>query len=243
MGQRTEIRRVFADVDALNRGAAEELCTRCTGAVERQGKCSLVLSGGNTPQGLYQLLAREYRERVPWKNMDIYWGDERYVPHNDPKSNYRRAREILLDQVPIEPTRIHPIPTSSPDPEEAARSYESLLRQKFTGGRATFDIVLLGVGTDGHVASLFPGSTALQERERWVVVTSAPAPPVTRISLTFPALNAASEILLLVSGVEKSAILLELERANKGTGSPLPVSKLSPAGPLLFFVDRQAAGA
>ena len=161
--------RVCADLADLSRRAAEAAVGTINDAVRTAGTCSIVLSGGSTPRTLYSLLASEFRAQIPWAHVQVFWGDERYVPPEDARSNYRMAKETLLDHVPCPPANIHPMPTHFPSAEMAARDYELTLRSHFVGEWPHFDLVLLGIGDDGHTASLFPGSLALAERTRWVV--------------------------------------------------------------------------
>ena len=168
--------------------------------LETQEWVALVLSGGSTPRPVYARLAQ--MPDIAWPRVHLFWGDERYVPHDDPRSNYRMAREVLIRHVPIPPENVHPMPTHMRDPEEAARAYEATLRAFYPGQWPTFDLVLLGLGADCHTASLFPHSPALQERERWVV--AAPGVEVERLTLTFPAINHARTIYFLVRGEGKA---------------------------------------
>ena len=169
--------RVCADLGDLSRRAAEAAVGTINDAVRTAGTCSIVLSGGATPRTLYRLLASEFRAQIPWAQVQVFWGDERYVPPEDPRSNYRMATETLLDHVPCPPKNIHPMPTHFQNADVAARDYERTLRTHFVDEWPHFDLVLLGVGDDGHTASLFPGSLALAERTRWVVAAQAPVEP------------------------------------------------------------------
>ncbi len=192
---------------------ADGLSEYLRGRLHKQPTCSLVLSGGRTPEPLYLLLAtRRYRNALDWSRVHLFWGDERYVPHDDPQSNYYLAYETWLRRVNLPEENIHPMPTHYADPDEAARAYERELRRYF-GAEAShpmFDLVLLGVGDDGHIASLFPQSPTLDETERWVVPSLAPTEPRQRLTLTLPALNAARSIWFLVSGERKRAAIEQL---------------------------------
>ncbi|MFN4033885.1 MAG: 6-phosphogluconolactonase [Fimbriimonadales bacterium] len=192
---------------------ADGLTEYLRGRLHKQPTCSLLLSGGKTPEPLYLLLAaRRYRNALDWSRVHLFWGDERYVPHDDPQSNYYFAYETWLRKANLPEANIHPMPTHYADPDEAARAYESELRRYF-GAEATlpmFDLVLLGVGDDGHIASLFPNSTALEETERWVVPSLAPTEPRQRLTVTLPALNAARPVWFLVSGERKRAVIEQL---------------------------------
>ena len=178
--------RVYANFAELSRRAAEAVAHTINDAVQTVGTCSIVLAGGNTPRALYRLLASEFRSQVPWGNVQLFWGDERYVPPEDFRSNYRSAKEALLDHVPCPAANIHPMPTHFPSADAAARDYERTLRNHFVEEWPRFDIVLLGLGDDGHTASLFPGALALAERTRWVVAAQAPVEPHVRLTLTLP---------------------------------------------------------
>lgn len=202
----------------------------------------ICLSGGSTPKTLYSLLATpEFYPRFPWAKASWYWGDERFVPYDHPESNYRMTREAMLAKVPVPAERIHPIPTDG-SPDAAARRYEQLLRQANGGNRLDparplFDIMLLGLGGDGHTASLLPGDAALEERERWVVAVAHGRPEV-RITLTVPVIESSRKVAFLVAGSEKAEIL---RRIRTGAGD-LPAGRIRPVGELIWFVDSAAAG-
>lgn len=232
---------VFENLEALSRAAAEQLVRSIEAAVASRERCTLVLAGGGTPRPLYAVLATEYAGRIPWPHLGVFWGDERYVPHGDPRSNYGMARGTLLDHVPLPSENIHPIPTHYADPKEAAEVYEKTLQASLGGGPPRFDIILLGIGDDGHTASLFPGSPALEERGRLVVSTLAPAEPRQRISLTFPALNAAREVHFLCAGSQK-ADPVRCAHAPEPEPERCPASSVRPVGGrLVWWLDRDAA--
>jgi 6-phosphogluconolactonase len=232
---------VTDDAAALARKAADQMLAW---AMERQGPVRIALSGGSTPRRTYQELASpRLVDRFPWSRVHWFWGDERFVPPDDPESNFRMTREAMLDTAPIPPANIHPIPTVGIDPDEAALRYETELKRGY--GNSTllpdqplFDVCLLGLGDDGHTASLIPGEPALLERNRWVAVV-AHGRPETRITLTYPAIDASRHIAFLVSGETKRSILREV----RAGGSTRPAAQLSPMGDILFIVDRAAAGA
>jgi 6-phosphogluconolactonase len=177
-------------------------------------RCSIALAGGHTPRAVYQHLADRY-VNVPWALLDIYFGDERRVLPDDPASNYRMAYDALLGRVPIEPRQVHRMPGDLEDAEEAARDYESVLP-------AALDIILLGMGADGHTASLFPGAPELRERERRVLPSNSPVPPVGRLTITPPVIAAGRHVGIIVSGSSKAAVVA---RALEGSFDPyaLPV--------------------
>ena len=234
--------RTCADARDLSERAAEATVATIANAVTRHGRCSLVLSGGNTPRALYSLLASStYRDQIPWSQVHVFWGDERYVPSDDAASNYRMARESLLEQVPLPFQNIHPMPTHFQLPEAAAHDYERTLREQAGRQRPLFDLMLLGLGEDGHTASLFPRSPALQETTRWVVAVTVPAEPPTRLTLTLPAIAAAARVFVLVSGTGKSDALTHV-LSPKADPSDYPAAGLPSArGIVTWWVDRDAA--
>ena len=233
--------RVFADVNELSLRAAEAAVKSIDDAVHATGRCSLVLSGGSTPRPLYHLLASRFRETISWAHVHMFWGDERYVPAGDAHSNFRMAKEALLDHVPCPAANIHPMPTHLSDPQAAARDYEATLKSYFAGQPPVFDLLLLGLGPEGHTASLFPGSPALEEATRWVLAVTAPADPPVRLTLTFPVLNRAANVYFLVTGSNKARAL---HHVLTGTADPhrFPAAGVRPAsGTLIWWVDRDAA--
>lgn len=232
---------VVVDAGDLSLRVAEAVAATIDRAVRMAGKCSLVLSGGSTPRTLYSLLASRFREQIPWASVQVFWGDERYVPAEDSRSNYRMARELLLDRVPCPVTNIHPIPTHFSSVDDAARDYERTLRGDAMDDGPAFDLVLLGLGEDCHTASLFPGSLALFETTRWVVPALAPEDPKSRLTLTLPALARASAIYFIVAGAGKSEAL---QRVLAGTVDTLvcPAAGVrSEHGTVTWWVDREAA--
>ena len=221
--------RVCADLADLSRQAAMAAVGTVNDAVRAAGTCSIVLSGGSTPRTLYHLLASEFRRQIPWADVQVFWGDERFVAPEDPRSNYRMVREALLDHVPCPPANIHPMPTHFPSADMAARDYERTLQSHFLGEWPHFDLVLLGVGDDGHTASLFPGLLALAERTRWVVASRAPVEPHVRVTLTLPALTRGSAVHVLVSGAAKAEALRHvLEGAGDWIKTPPRASASEP---------------
>jgi 6-phosphogluconolactonase len=211
-------------------------------ALAGKGTFRVSLSGGSTPKALYGLLASdEFRSRFPWQLVSWYWGDERFVPYEDPESNYRMTRAAMLAKAPVSPENIHPVPTDG-TPEDAARRYEQTLQQAYGAtvldpARPLFDVTLLGLGDDGHTASLLPGDAVLEERERWVAVVSHGRPEI-RITMTYPVIESSRRVAFLVTGREKAAIL----RAIRAGGSRVPAARVRPLGELIWFVDRAAAG-
>jgi len=232
---------VVADPAALAEAAAERVLARIAANRARVAVC---LTGGSSPKQLYELLARDpYRGRIPWERVHWFIGDERFVPANDPLNNMAMARGIFLDRF-APAANIHPIPTDTADASESARRYEREL-QSFYGAteldpaRPLFDLVLMGVGPDGHTASLFPDDPALQETGRWVVgVPKAHVEPfVPRVTLTLPVLGSCREMLFEVAGTEKRAVLARLQADEN-----LPANRARSAGETVWLVDQAAFG-
>ena len=235
---------VFPDLNALVASAAEQVVTIAGAAIAARGRFAIGLSGGSTPRPLYELLASPaFASRIDWPNVHVFWGDERCVPPDHPDSNYRMARETLLDHVPLPPDNIHRM-AGELDPAAAAADYESHLRAFFAGdGEAgpRFDLLLLGMGDDAHTASLFPGTAALGETERWVAANYVEKLDAWRLTLTPPALNAAAEIMVLVSGASKADAF---HAVLSGPTDPdkYPAQVLNPDnGRLRWLVDSEAA--
>jgi 6-phosphogluconolactonase len=229
------------DPDILTLRAAELLARIAIDAVAARGVAHIALSGGSTPRPLFKLLASpEWKERVPWAHTHIWWVDERCVPPDDPNSNYGVAFALLLQHLPVVIT--HRI-RGEELPWEAAYLYEGELAAGFglwAGAWPRFDLILLGMGTDGHTASLFPGTPALAEREHRVTVGHAPAPPQDRVSLTLPVLNHAAHVFFLVAGENKGPALTTIFHADGGD-PPLPASLVQPRdGRLLWLLDAAA---
>ena len=243
---------VAESAEALSRAAAERFVRSTTAAVRARGRCSVALSGGSTPRSVYRVLAYEpYRSQVRWDKIEFFWGDERHVPEDHAESNYRMAAETLLSRVPVHPEHIYRVHGEIADAGRAAQEYEDQIRVSFGGGDTTprFDLVLLGLGTDGHTASLFPGTPALAERRRLCVENWVSALNTHRITMTLPVFNAAREVVFIVSGVEKAPIVREVlpDRATPGAGathaSPLPAQLVQPNdGDVWWMLDRAAAG-
>ena len=234
--------RVVSDVAALNRAAADEFARCAEDAVRERGRFTVALSGGNTPRAVYALLASEYKTAVPWDKMFIFFGDERHVPPEDAASNYRMANESLLSRVPIPAQNIHRIQAEL-DAQRAAEKYEETLKAFFNlkaGELPRFDLVMLGMGEDGHTASLFPGTDALHETARLAVANRVEKLDTERITLTLPVLNAAAEVMVIISGENKAEIL---NRVVHSGGMPeFPIQLVRPKnGRLLWIVERQAA--
>jgi len=232
--------RVFKDLEELSAAAAGAFADSARRAFRERGRFSVALAGGGTPRTLYRSLAAGFRDSIPWGGVHLFWSDERFVPPEDPDSNYRMVRDSLLELVPAPEENVHRPETALGDPEESALRYESALRSFFDPEPPRFDWMLLGLGEDGHVASLFPGAEALEERERLVVaVRDSPKPPRVRLTMTLPLINQSREIHFLVSGPEKHRVLFDVLR---GSENGLPARRVRPAeGSLHWWLDRAAA--
>lgn len=205
------------------------------------GNVRVALSGGSTPKALYSLLGNGgYRARLPWQRLELFWGDERYVPYDSPDSNYRMAKESLLAATPVAAERVHPIPTDS-TPEASASQYEALLKRIYGAdaldpARPLFDVIFLGLGSDGHTCSLIPGQPVLDERNRWVApVMSGRDEP--RITLTYPAIESSRTLAFLVTGRDKARTV----RAVRDGDLQLPAARIRTTGEILWFLDSEAA--
>ena len=233
---------IFSDPGELARGAAEHFVARCNGAVQQRALFTVALSGGSTPGLLYQLLANPnepFRDRIPWSNIHFFWSDERHVPPDHPDSNYRMANEALLSHVPISENNVHRVLSENADASAAAEAYESTLWALADDGLPRLDLILLGLGTDGHTASIFPGSEVLHETRRLVAAPWVEKLTTYRITMTLPLLNNGASVMFLVSGKEKTQIVNEvLEGAKK-----YPAQEVRPTnGELLWLLDEDAAG-
>jgi 6-phosphogluconolactonase len=236
--------RVFPDIEALSRGALEELQRILEDAVANRGRFAIALSGGHTPAKLYGLWAGAEKSnlKTPWEQVHLFWGDERYVPLDDPLSNYRMTRETLISRVPIPAANVHPVPVNLPTPEKAAEAYEAELRNFFGGEPPTFDLQLLGLGGEGHTASLFPDSPALKEKQHWVAAVEVPAKPPRRLTFTPVVLNCGRNTFFLVAGADKREILSAIGNEPDLAPSKYPAARIRPPGPVIWFLDKPAAG-
>lgn len=229
--------RVYSDLAGVSEAVAESITEKITTA-PADGIFNLALAGGNTPRTLYKLLATDFRDRIPWNRVHLFWGDERYVPPGDPQSNYRLVRESLLDHIKIPASNIHQMRTDFADPDDAAMSYEAVLRGRFSSPWPAFNLVLLGLGVDGHAASLFPGSPALEERKRWVLSTIGPTEPRPRLTLTLPAITHAEQVYFLVAGSDKANAM----RRTLTEGGNTPAARLVAQKPdSVFWADSAAS--
>ena len=234
--------RIFASPEHLFRAAAERFCLIGSQAIRDLGRFAVALSGGSTPRGLHEELARTFATQLVWQNVFFFWSDERHVPLTDPESNYRMANQTLLSKLPVPPDHVFRIPAEMPDAGEAAQVYEQTLRNFFrpaAGSFPRFDLILLGMGPDGHTASLFPSTTALAEKQHWVVANWVEKFSTFRVTFTYPLLNRAANVMFLVSGAEKAPMV---GRALKDAAANLPCQGVKPVdGELIWFLDQAAA--
>ncbi len=241
MPDQAEIR-ILETPAELFQAAADEFAEAANATVQTQGKFTVALSGGSTPKGMFHLLTGEKFASLPWNKIYFFWGDERHVPPDHPDSNYRMAYEALLSKVPVPKENVFRVPTEGKDADSAARAYEETLKTFFKlrpGEVPRFDLILLGMGPDGHTASLFPDSAALHEDKRLVVANWVEKFKTYRITFTYPVLNNAARVTFLVAGEDKAPALHEvLENKNSG----LPAQQVRPKnGELIWLVDRAAA--
>ena len=245
--------KIFDDAAALAAGVAG----RVAEVLEQAGRSSLVLSGGTTPRKVYEQLALEpVRGRVPWASLEIFWGDERCVAADHPESNYAMAFAALFSRLAVPADHIHRIPVEREPPDEAAKAYEKTLREFFLPGSPSspatdpeesvfpsFDLILLGMGKDGHTASLFPDDRALSETKRWVVGVSEPVgtPSVPRITITLPVINSARNVLFLVSGADKVKLVRAIFEAPGAAAKSYPAARVKPRGRLTWLIDEGGA--
>jgi 6-phosphogluconolactonase len=233
---------ILANPDALARAVAKRFAARAAEAIAERGRFTVALAGGSTPHAAYQRLASDaFARRVDWARVHVLWGDERCVPPDDPRSNYQLAREALLDRVPIPPANVHRM-HGEDDPPRAAAAYERLLRE-LLGDDGGLDLILLGMGDDGHTASLFPKQAAVREKTRWVMADCGADATMWRITLTPVAINAAHDVSFVVSGTAKAERLRDV---IEGPFAPdqLPAQIIAPTrGRLTWLVDAAAASA
>ncbi len=253
---KNQLVKVFDNKELLSSAAASFVAETANTAVKSNGSFTLLLAGGGTPRTLYQLLATEsYAARMPWNRTHLFWGDERFVPPDHPESNYGMAHRALIEHVPLPPENVHPVPTLDyPDVQSAADAYDQVLRdivnkndnecKVITGNFPRFDLVLLGMGTDGHTASLFPGcEAALRENSRLAVAVKAPPGYETteRVTVTLPVLNGASAVLFLAAGSEKRQVLDCVLNDPGQARRKYPAAMVRPVnGRLLWYLDREA---
>ena len=236
------VRRTVSDATDAAALAMEKIIRE---TVRRKEVCQVALSGGTTPYLLYKELARATATGdLPWGQVEIFFGDERDVPHDDVESNYNMALRTLLDFVPIQPTRVHPMRGDAADLQAAAAEYERIIRQLVPAGSAgtpVFDLVLLGMGVDGHTASLFPGTEALAATDKLVMSYFVPVLGRSRMTLTLPLINAARNVIFLVTGEDKAHAVAALMGNDKSARQRIPSAHVAPAGGKLTFILDQAA--
>lgn len=218
------------------KAAAQIFAEKSSEAVAARGYFTVALSGGSTPKLLYQVLADRDKEHVPWMNVQFFWSDERHVPPDHPESNYRMANDAMLSHVPVSSENVHRVTSENPDAAHAAKEYEEEILKFVAGSR--FDLILLGLGNDGHTASIFPDSEVLHETKRLVVAPFVEKLNTYRITMTLPLINHARTVMFLVTGAEKAEIVTEV---LKGTGR-YPAQEVRPInGELIWLLDREAA--
>ncbi|MGB6431592.1 MAG: 6-phosphogluconolactonase [Candidatus Acidiferrales bacterium] len=236
--------RVCRDAEALTRVAARQFVDWAWQSIAREGKFCVALSGGHTPLGMYSLLATaEYRAQVDWPRVYLFWGDERAVPPDNPESNYGAVRRELLLKVPIPPANVHRMEAESPNIGRAAHEYEEILRKNLElddRGFPRFHLIMLGMGTEGHTASLFPGSRTLRHTSRWVSTPLVAKLGARRMTLTLPVLDAAERILFLITGSDKAELVKQV--IEGATEPPVPAQMVQPRnGDRYFLLDEAAA--
>jgi len=238
--------RIVDDLRGLSQAAAEEFVTQATGTVRANGRFTVALSGGSTPKSLFSLLASTFRDQLPWDKMFFFWGDERHVPPDHPESNYRMAYEALLSKVPVPAENVFRVPAENPDASQAAADYEQTLRKFFELSPGTFprlDLILLGMGPDGHTASLFPGTSGLREKSRLVVANWVEKFKAYRITFTLPVLNNAAVVTFLVGGADKAETVREVLEGSQ-PAELFPSKLIHPTnGRLMWMLDQAAAAA
>lgn len=243
MSYSVEIRKLTTPQE-LFAAAAEEVVRAANQAVAQRGRFTIALSGGSTPKSLYNLLATNARTTFPWDQTYFFWSDERHVPPSDPESNYRMADEAMLSKVPVAASNVFRIPAENPNADAAAQVYDQTLQKFFQlkpGEFPQFDLILLGIGPDGHTASLFPESAGLQEKSRLVIANWVEKFRTSRITFTLPVLNAAHTVAFLVSGTDKAPALHAVLEEN-APGERYPAKLVHPSdGKLIWFLDRAAA--
>jgi len=236
--------RILTTPQELFEVAAEEVVRAATEAVAQRGQFTIALSGGSTPKNLFNLLATNARSVFPWDRTYFFWSDERHVPPTDPESNYRMAEEIMLSKIPVNAGNVFRIAAENPDAAAVAEAYEQTLRKFFQlqpGQVPVFDLILLGVGPDGHTASLFPNTAGLQEKTHLVIANWVDKLKANRLTMTLPVLNSAREMAFLASGTDKAQVLRTVLEED-APPEQYPAKLVRPSnGRLIWFVDRAAA--
>ena len=234
---------VLADPATLAKEAAQRFVELSKAAIKGRGRFRVALSGGSTPRATHERLAHQHRDDIDWSNVEVFWGDERFVPPDDPESLFRMARETLLDHVPIPAANIFPMPTVGGTPEAAAQAYAETLAATFGAALPRFDLIFLGMGPDGHTASLFPGhlEVVAPSGELVAAIYGAPKPPPTRLTFAYKLLNAAANVVFLVAGADKAQALRAVLRGPEDVAQ-LPAQGVRPAaGTLTWLVDQAAS--
>ncbi|MBY4639830.1 6-phosphogluconolactonase [Gluconacetobacter entanii] len=232
---------VLPDVQAVARHMAKWLTEQAL--AKKDGPFVLALSGGSTPRWLYRALASaDYRDRFPWAHTQFFFGDERFVPEDDADSNYNMAKTEMLAHVPVPPANVHPIPTSG-DPAQAAAMYQTELEKVYGAkvlepGRPLFDVVMLGLGDNGHTASLFPRQPVLREKKLWVSTCVPDDAPHTRITLTYPAIHSSRHVVFMLAGAGKREAFAKVRAGDPAE----PASHITTEGELIWLMDKAAAG-
>src|SRR5216683_6892354 len=234
---------IYPDIDTLSYEAAQYIVGIATESIATRGRFMIALSGGNTPRKTYGLLGSEpYRSQVDWELVHIFWSDERCVPPDSPDSNYLMAHEELLSQIPIPVQQVHYMPADQPDRYAASQAYAEEMQRTFgTNGIPSFDLIQLGMGPEGHTASLFPHQASLHEQQRLVIPVSVPKPPPDRLTFTPPVLNAARNVLFLVTGADKAdALHAVLEGPYQPDEYPAQIVR-PPQGEVVWMLDTAVA--
>ena len=242
-----ETKRVLVESTAVEATAlaAEIFKTAVCDSVDLRDECTVALAGGTTPHALYRQLAETAASgEVPWGSVEVYFGDERDVPHDNVESNYLMIQRTLLDHVPVQPSKVHPMPADAEDLTTAAAEYEKIIRSNLPVGKdglPQFDLVLLGMGGDGHTASLFAGTDAVDQTDKLVAACFVPVLGRNRMTFTFPLINAARSVLLLITGGDKAEAVAKLLSDEEEAKANLPAARIEPAGSFIIVLDAPAA--
>jgi len=231
--------RIFPDIRNLTECIAQSM-KESINQTDSSGQYFLALAGGNTPRALYQLLAEDYADKIAWTNVRLFWGDERYVSISDSRSNFRMVQETLLRHVPIPTNQIHPMPTNYENPNDAAYAYEITLRKYFHSMWPRFNLMILGLGSDGHTASIFPGSISSDDK-RWVVATQAPTDPKQRLTLTLPVLSNSERVFFIVTGSDKANALKRTLTQNVEVQWCPAAGVYQKNASVIFWTDKDAS--
>ncbi len=236
--------RVFPDLPKASQALAERLIEAAKDVLTTKDTFSMALSGGKTPRSLYALLAGEYSNDISWERVHLFWGDERCVPQESKDSNFAMAYKALISEVPLPSQNVHRIPAEINPAEKVAGNYERMMQKFFKPEEEDsflFDAMILGVGEDGHTASLFPGSSALNEKSRWVLAVNAPPSfsPKKRITMTFPLINRSRSIFILVSGAKKKKVVREILKNTETARRLYPAAMIHPLGSVAWYIDRE----